>query len=119
MKSSHILLTFSLVLLIAAVLQTPAAAEANYPHLISVEPDAGAAGDTLVVTGENLASAMVKELYLTDGQKDWKTEIVEQTDTTISFKIPADAVAGRFNLMVLTAGDTPRLIEQPVKVTVQ
>jgi IPT/TIG domain-containing protein len=119
MKSSHILLAVTLVLLTTAVLQTPAAAQANYPHMISVDPDTGKAGDVLVVSGENLEKARVKELYLTDGQKDWKTEVVEQTESSITFKIPADAVTGRFNLMVLTAGAEPRLIEQPVKVNVE
>ncbi len=119
MKSSHILIAMALVLLATAVLSTPAAAQATYPRMITVEPDTGKVGDVLVVSGENLAKALVKDLYLTDGQKDWKTENVEQTDTAITFKIPADAIAGRFNLMVLTRGADPRLIEQPVKVTVE
>jgi len=119
MKSSHTLLVVLLALLTTAVLQTTAMAQVSYPHMITVEPDSGKAGDVLVVSGENLAKSAVKDLYLTDGQKDWKTEIVEQTDSSITFKIPADAVPGRFNLMVLTTGAEPRLIEQPVKVNVE
>jgi hypothetical protein len=107
------------ILLFALVIPPTAAAQGSYPRLSAVEPDAGSVGDTLVVSGENLGSSIVKDLYLTDGQTDWKTEIVEQTDAAITFKIPADAKVGRFNLMVLTAGSEPRLIEQPVKVTVQ
>ncbi len=119
MKGSHIQIVLSLALLITVVLQTPAAGQASFPRLSSVEPDTGKAGDVLVVSGQNLERSNVKELYLTDGQKDWKTEIVEQSDSSITFKIPADAIAGRFNLMVLTTGAEPRLLEQPVKVNVE
>ena len=95
------------------------AAQADFPRLTTVSPDTGKIGDELTVEGKNLSSQHVKELYLTDGQHDWKTEIVEQTDTAIKFKIPPDAKAGRFDLMVLTTGKNPSLIEQPVKVTVE
>ncbi len=119
MKSSHIPYLPVLVLLVTTVMPAVAAAQATYPRLTGVEPDTGAIGDTLVASGENLGKAMVRELYLTDGQTDWKTEIVEQTETLIRFRIPANAKTGRFNLMVLTSGSEPRLIEQPIKVNVQ
>jgi hypothetical protein len=119
MNRSSTLLVLCAILLVAVVIPPTAAAQASFPHLSSVEPDTGSAGDVLVVSGENLSKSFVKELYLTDGQTDWKTEIVEQADTSITFKIPGNAKAGRFSLMVLTAGAEPRLIEQPVKVNVQ
>jgi hypothetical protein len=119
MKSSHFLFIVALVLLLAAITPTSALAQAEYPRLSTVEPDTGAVGDVLTVAGENLSRANVKELYITDGQTDWKTEIVEQTAESIRFKIPDNAKTGRFNLMVLTTGKEPRLIEQPVKVNVQ
>ena len=74
---------------------------------------------TLTVEGENLGNTVVESLFLTDGETDWKTEIVEQTATSIRFRIPETAKAGRFSLMVLTAGETQTLIEQPIKVTVE
>lgn len=113
------LIRFLMVLLIATVAPMSADAQSDFPRLSSVTPDTGKIGDVLTVEGENLDRNLVRELYLTDGQTDWKTEIVEQTATSIQFKIPAGAKTGRFNLMVLTGGKEPRLLEQPVKVTVE
>ena len=45
-------------------------------------------------------------------------QIVEQTATTIKFKIPSKAKPGRPALMFLTAGKSPQLMEQPYKITV-
>ena len=44
---------------------------------------------------------------------------LENPPTSIKFKIPAAAKAGRFSLMILTGGKDPKYIEQPVKVTVE
>jgi hypothetical protein len=118
MKGSHILLALSFLLLMATVLPATANAQA-FPRIVSVTPDTGQAGDQLTAEGENLDQGKIGDLYLTDGQKDYKTEIVEQTATSIRFTIPSTIGAGRFNLMVLTKEEQPRLIEQPVKVEVQ
>jgi hypothetical protein len=117
MKGSVILLL--LVLLIATVIPTPAEAQASFPRLNVVTPDTGSIGDTLTVDGENLERNDVRALYLTDGKTDWKTEILEQSSTSIKFKIPDSAKPGRFSLMILTGGKEPKLIEQPVKVNVE
>ena len=58
------------------------------------------------------------ELFLTDGKNDLKVPIQEQTATNLKFKIPTAAKPGRFALMILTKGKEPKLIEQPVKVTI-
>ncbi|HXP62513.1 MAG TPA: IPT/TIG domain-containing protein [Dongiaceae bacterium] len=86
--------------------------------MASVDPMNGKVGDVLVITGENLTKDSVAKLYLTDGTNDTLVDITEQTATTIKFKIPAKAKPGRLALMVLTTGKDPKLIEQPVKVTV-
>jgi hypothetical protein len=119
-KMKRHLIVSSLVLLIATLFPALAGAQSDYPHLTAVTPDTGRAGDELTVEGENLGKALVRELFLTDGTTDYKTEIVEQSSTTIRFRIATDTKPGRFNLMVLT-GDIkePRLIEQPIKVTVE
>lgn len=117
MRSS--LMLAALILLIATVAPTPVAAQAAFPKLNEVTPDTGKVGDVLTVAGENLEASTVKALFLTDGKTDYKTEITEQTATTIKFKIPADVKPGRFSLMILTGGNDPKLIEQPVKVTVE
>jgi IPT/TIG domain len=94
------------------------------PRMVSVEPLNGKVGDVLVVTGENLQKAVVAKVYLTNGNTDPKDPlgmidvvITEQSETAIKFKIPAKAT-GRLALMVLTAGKDAKLIEQPVKVSI-
>jgi hypothetical protein len=93
-------------------------AQSNMPQMKTVDPDNGKIGDLLTVTGENLDRASVAKLYLTDGTNDLEVPMVSQEATTIKFKIPAKAKPGRLALMVLTRGKEPKLIEQPVKVTI-
>jgi uncharacterized protein YfaS (alpha-2-macroglobulin family) len=87
--------------------------------MISVEPGIGKVGDALVATGENLEKPNVADLFLTDGKIDVKVPVTEQAATSIKFKIPANAKPGRWALMILTGGKEPKLIEQPVKVTIE
>jgi hypothetical protein len=61
----------------------------------------------------------VVELYLTDGKKDQKVQITQQDAGSIKFKVPDKVTPGRFALMVLTGGKDQKLIEQPVKVTIE
>jgi hypothetical protein len=110
-------LSLVLTLLLAAAFA--AVAQPAMPRLASVEPQNGKAGDILVVTGENLTKDAVVKLYFTDGTNDTQLEITEQSATTIKFKIPAKTKPGRLALMVLTGGKEPKLIEQPVKVTIE
>jgi hypothetical protein len=88
------------------------------PQMKGIAPGNGKAGDLVTVTGENLDKASVAKLYLTDGTNDIEVNIEGQDATTIKFKIPAKAKPGRLALMVLTRGKEPKLIEQPVKVTI-
>ena len=94
-------------------------AEQPMPKMVTVDPLNGKAGDTIIATGENLQKDLVAKLYLTDGKNDIVCEMLEQTDTTIKFKIPAKVPQGvRLTVMVLTAGKDAKLIEQPVKVEI-
>jgi hypothetical protein len=102
----------------AAYAQQPSPAQAPSPHMASVAPDSGKAGDVITVTGENLQKELVVKVYLYDGKTDIQCEITEQTEKTIKFKIPAKAT-GRFALEVLTGGKDPKLSEQPLKITVE
>ena len=85
----------------------------------SVEPASGKVGDVLVAQGTNLDRDTVAALYLTDGTTDIKVAIIEHSATSIQFRIPPEAKPGRFALMVLTKGKDPKLIEEPVKITVE
>jgi len=108
----------SLAVLFLAVCYAASAQQAM-PRLTGVDPDSGKAGDVITAAGEHLDKAAVAKLYLTDGKNDLVVEMTEQTASAIKFKIPAKAAPGRFSLMFLTTGKEPKLIEQPVKVTVE
>lgn len=107
------------ILLLISILVLAALAQAPMPKMTAVEPAQGKAGDQITITGENLDKANVAEIYLTDGNNDLKLSMSEQAAASIKFTIPAKAKAGRFSLMLMTAGAAPKLIEQPVKLTVQ
>jgi len=110
-------LSFALPLFLAASLA--AFAQQTMPRMTTVDPGTGKAGDEITVAGENLEKTLVAKVYLTDGKNDVLVDLTEQTATSIKFKIPTKAAAGRFALMLLTTGKEPKLIEQPVKLTVE
>jgi hypothetical protein len=110
-------LSFAVPLFLAASLT--AFAQQPMPRMTTVDPGNGKAGDEITVAGENLEKAHVAKVYLTDGKNDTALDLTEQTATSIKFKIPTKATAGRFALMLLTTGKEPKLIEQPVKLTVE
>ena len=93
-------------------------AQEAMPRMSSVDPTSGKAGDVITVTGENLGKDIVGKVYFTDGKNDIVCEVTEQTATSLKIKVPAKA-SGRMALMILTVGKEPKLIEQPVKVTVE
>jgi|SRR5580704_4713853 hypothetical protein len=109
-------LSFAVPLFLAAGL---AAFAQTMPRMTTVDPINGKVGDVITVAGENLEKSQVAKVYLTDGKNDTVLDLTEQTATSIKFKIPAKATVGRFALMLLTTGKEPKLIEQPVKLTVE
>ena len=108
-------LSFAVPLLVLAGIAV--FAQTAMPRMTAVDPLNAKAGDVIVVTGENLAKDAVTKVYITDGTNDTPVDITEQSATTIKFKLPT-VKAGRVALMVLTAGKEPKLIEQPVKLTI-
>jgi hypothetical protein len=107
-----------LPLLVALALPGDLPSHTGVPMMRIAEPDSGKIGDILEIQGENLAQDNVKTVYLTDENTDIKVVIVDQTASSIRFRIPPSAKPGRFTIMVLTTDQPPRLIEEPVKVTV-
>jgi hypothetical protein len=108
-------LSVAIWLLLAAAFA--AQAQQAMPRMTSAEPGNGKTGDVIVVSGENLEKTSVAKVFLTDGNNDTPVDIVEQTGTSIKFKIPK-MKPGRLALAVLIAGK-PQIIEMPVKVTVE
>ncbi len=89
------------------------------PRMSAVEPANAKAGAEATATGENLDKATITEIYITNGKEDIKLTIVQQSATAIKFRVPAGTKGGRYSMMLLTAGADPKLIEQPVKLTVE
>ncbi len=113
MRKSFLLAGIFTLLILAPALS------AQNSRIITVDPMTGHVGDTIGATGEAIDAAKVEELYLTDGTNDIRVDVLEQTDTLIKFKIPASAKPGRYSLMIKTKGADPKLLEQPVKLTVE
>jgi hypothetical protein len=88
------------------------------PFIRTATPDTGMPGDVVTVMGDALDKKHVAEVYLTDGKRDVKVEILEQSEDSIRFRLPAKVAPGRYSLMVLTV-DEPKYIEQPVYFTVK
>ncbi len=108
-------LSVAICVLLAAAFA--AHAQQAMPRMTSAEPGSGKIGDVIVVAGENLDKASVAKVYLTDGTNDVLVDLVEQTATSIKFKIPK-IKPGRLALAVLIA-NKPQIIEMPVKLTIE
>jgi hypothetical protein len=112
------LLSFVVIVAMAAGL-AGAVDKEGAPYMKSVEPATAKTGEVVKVLGDYLDKTRVAEVYLTRGNTDIKVEIVEQTAEFIRFKVPGQAAAGRYQLMFLTAGTDPKLLEQPVFLLVE
>ncbi len=89
-----------------------------FPRLVAVDPAACAPGAEVAVEGQNLGKENVAKLFLTAGGKDIELEVLEQSGDAIRFRVPDDTAHGQYNLMVQTAGPTPALMEQPVRLEI-
>jgi hypothetical protein len=115
MRLSYIPLALAVLLVISFMLS----AQSNFPRMTSVDPATAKSGVEVTVAGENLDKANVAEVYLSDGEKDVKVQMTEQTATSVKFKVPDAMKPGRFSLVVLTTTKPAKLIDQPVKVTIE
>jgi hypothetical protein len=89
------------------------------PMIKAVQPDTARAGDELTAIGTHLDKALVAELYMIQGDKTIQVKIVDQKEDAIKFAVPASVTPGRYQLMVLTAGNRPQYLEEPVYFTVE
>ena len=85
------------------------------PKLTGVEPAAGKVGDNLTILGENLGKESVEAVLLSDDEKDYPAEMVEQTDAKIVMKVP-DVKAGGYNIAIQIENN---IYIQPVRFTVE
>jgi hypothetical protein len=78
-----------------------------------VIPGEARSGDIVTVTGYALDDKHVKELYLTNGDNDFRAEILEQNNVALRFKVPPRVPAGVVRLAIVVAGRDD-VLEQPV-----
>jgi hypothetical protein len=88
------------------------------PQAESLEPRIGKAGSVLNVKGKALGKATVDEVYLTDHRFDMKVKVLEQSDTSQTFRVPPFVKPGRLQLLLLTSGKNPVFLEQPFYVQI-
>jgi hypothetical protein len=89
------------------------------PLVRTLAPSPAKPGSELVAAGQNLGKEFVASAYLTQGENTFELEITSQTPQSIKAKIPANLKPGRFGLMVLTRGEVPRYIDEPVFVNIE
>jgi hypothetical protein len=117
-KGTDLQMRMSLKIALGLALCLVAYAWQGMPRMFSVDPMSGKVGDVITVTGENLGKDQVAKVFLTDGKNDFPVEVTEQTATTMKIKVP-EKVSGKLALEIQPVGKELRLIEQPVKFTVE
>ncbi len=73
-----------------------------------------AANSAVIAAGLNLGKEFVTSVHLFKGDETFDLTITSQSSEKITAKLPADLKPGRYGFMVLTNGDVPRFIEEPV-----
>ncbi|MBI3933394.1 MAG: IPT/TIG domain-containing protein [Acidobacteria bacterium] len=85
------------------------------PRLTAVDPAAGKAGDNLTIMGENLGKDTVESVLLSDDDKDYPADMVEQSADKIVMKVP-QVKAGSYNVSIKIGN---HIYIQPIRFTVQ
>jgi hypothetical protein len=113
---------FALVLFLAYQSSDPpapaVASSATTPFATSMEPKAVKPGSLVVVNGGLLDADQVDQVFLTDHRQDVQVQVVQQKANVIQFKIPNTLKPGRQQLLLLTKGQKPVLLELPFYVQV-
>jgi hypothetical protein len=89
------------------------------PQVLTIEPKNAKPGTVVSVTGNFLDKTRVDDTFLTDHGFDLKVKVLEQTPTSIKFRVPPFIKPGRHQLLLQTTGDNPALLEQPVYLSIE
>ena len=107
---------FRLLFLTAAALLTASLVLGQGgPRVTGVEPSAGRVDSNVTVTGENLGSDTVADVYLSDEMTDFKATVVEQAADRIVVKVP-QVMPGGYNISIHVGNN---IFIQPVRFTVE
>lgn len=89
------------------------------PQMNALSAKTAKPGDTITITGVSLNESRIDEIYLTDHQFDMKMKVLEQKDTSITVRVPPFAKPGRMQILCLTKGEEPKLLEQPLYLLIK
>jgi hypothetical protein len=89
------------------------------PVMLGISQKAAKPGEIVTISGEGLGIKNVDEIYLTDHKFDMRVKVVDQKDNAVKFRVPPFAKPGRMQLLFLSKGDEPKLLEQPVYLLIQ
>ena len=111
--------TFPLVAILSSLscLALAAGDDAPQPNALSVKT--AKPGDTFSITGVGLSATKVDEVYLTDHKFDMRVKVLNQQENSITVRVPPFAKPGRVQLLMLTKGDDPKLLEQPLYLVIE
>jgi hypothetical protein len=84
-----------------------------------MSPKAAKPGEVLDITGVSLDASKIDEVFLTDHKFDMRVKVLEQNDKLIKFRVPPFAKPGRMQLLLLTKGEEPKLLEVPAYVVIE
>lgn len=73
----------------------------------------------MTARGLGLSRDQVADVFLSDRRLDLKAEILDQTESTLRFAIPAEVRPGRQRILLLTSGRERLLLEQPVSFQIE
>jgi hypothetical protein len=89
------------------------------PQMTTVSAKTAKPGDEITINGKGLGSNKVDEVYLTDHKFDMRVKVLDQQATFIKLRVPPFATPGRVQLLILTKGEEPVLLEQPVYILIE
>ena len=72
------------------------------PVFASTDTPKGNKGDSISFSGQSLQKALISKIFLTDGKNDFQVEVLEQTATTVKFRIPDTVPPGHYAQMLFT-----------------
>jgi hypothetical protein len=111
----RILLALAVLLAAIPLAQFAGAALRNSDVTVlqGVMPTVARPGDVVTVTGFALGPDRLKEIYLTNGEVDYRVEILEQSNLAVRLRVPAKIPAGQMRFAIVVVS-RPELLEQPV-----
>jgi hypothetical protein len=103
----------------ACFAQQSAAPPEAAPQMDSLSVKTAKPGDVIDIVGVGLSGSKIDEVYLTDHKFDMRVKLLEQKETLIRFRVPPFAKPGRMQILALTKGDDPKLLEQPLYILIE